>query len=80
MVDEKNPSKRRISINDSGIERRRAAIQAIVDQVPPVGAGQVVPPPRLFGPDPRPAPRPAPPSLDAAEPERSGTAGGSGGR
>ncbi|WP_176993035.1 hypothetical protein [Nonomuraea jiangxiensis] len=71
MVDEKNRSKRRISINDAGIERRRAAIQAIVDQ--PVRAEQVAAPPRLFGPDPQPplpVPRPAPPPLHL--PERNG--------
>ncbi|MFG1707825.1 hypothetical protein ACFLIM_31925 [Nonomuraea sp. M3C6] len=35
MAEEKSRNRRRININDAGIERRRAAIEAIVDQPPP---------------------------------------------
>ncbi|KAB8193997.1 hypothetical protein FH608_017515 [Nonomuraea phyllanthi] len=35
MADEKSRNRRRISIDGAGIERRRTAVQTIVDQVPP---------------------------------------------
>ncbi|WP_433440871.1 hypothetical protein [Nonomuraea sp. CA-141351] len=34
MADEKSRSRRRISIDGAGIERRRTAIQTLIDQAP----------------------------------------------
>lgn len=47
-MDDKSRGRRRISIDGAGIERRRTAIQALVDQAPPPAAERVPMPRPIF--------------------------------
>ncbi|MFC4011373.1 hypothetical protein ACFOY2_29380 [Nonomuraea purpurea] len=47
MADDKSRSRRRISIDGAGIERRRTAVQTLVDQAPPP-ADRVAAPSPIF--------------------------------
>ncbi|MEU6712786.1 hypothetical protein ABZ897_15000 [Nonomuraea sp. NPDC046802] len=47
MADDKSRSRRRISIDGAGIERRRTAVQTLVDQAPPA-ADRVAAPSPIF--------------------------------
>ncbi|MFB9629248.1 hypothetical protein [Nonomuraea helvata] len=49
MADEKSRGRRRISIDGAGIERRRTAIQTLVDQAPQPRADQVAAPVPVAG-------------------------------
>ncbi|MEV0235589.1 hypothetical protein [Nonomuraea sp. NPDC050786] len=49
MANEKSRGRRRISIDGAGLERRRTAIQTLVDEAPQPGADQVAPPVSAVG-------------------------------
>ncbi|MEV4111245.1 hypothetical protein [Nonomuraea sp. NPDC049695] len=64
MADDKSRGRRRISIDAAGIERRRTAIQTLVDQVPQPRADQVTAPVPVAGAGPDDVESPRSPAQD----------------
>jgi hypothetical protein len=46
VTEEKSRNRRRMTIDETGIDKRRAAIHTIIDQAPPRPPDQIIPPAR----------------------------------